>query len=216
MGYENFDIRILIQSLLSIKDPDSGEVVTSWINSKTIWAEEVDQVTGNNERLQSGVQIIATQKTVFEIRYIRKYKITLTPAKNRIVWDGQIYNLEEVQRIDGRKKYLRLVTERADNQGEAVTDTEIPTEVPTEPTPTETTTGDFDYYLESTHGTKNGINTDFYLNHNISAISKFKAHYNGMKLHPDNYQLITPNLFRTRFGDFAPSAEESLNVEYSI
>lgn len=111
MGYESFDIRIWLQKLLKVQDFDTGELVESWINYKELWAKETELQTGNSEDLRSDTQITAIQKTVFEIRYIRNYKKTLSPEKCRVVHDGLIYDLKEIHKTGtGRNKYLRLVT----------------------------------------------------------------------------------------------------------
>lgn len=102
--------RIELQKPVSAQDPVSGEIVRSWEYVATLWAE----VTPLSVR-----EFIAAQASQSEISArIKIRRRTDVTARHRIVFRGQIYNIEGVlPDPESGLEYLTLPCSEGVNDG---------------------------------------------------------------------------------------------------
>lgn len=92
--------RIDVQSFASARDA-SGQPVATWSNVLTSEpARYVDLKGGVTYR---GEQLQETTAAVFEVRFRDSYK-----PDQRIIWEGETFNVHRVARVDGGRRYLSL------------------------------------------------------------------------------------------------------------
>lgn len=87
---------------------DYGEHTAGWGNAEMVWANVRYQTP--KEVFQAD-QLSALQVAIFMIRY----RTGIAAAKNRVIHDGQTYNITGVSEI-GRREGLQLIGE-AENNG---------------------------------------------------------------------------------------------------
>lgn len=94
------DQRIIIQEPVTVRS-DTGASVATWAAKCVMWAS-VSEFAGTEKN--SNDKITAIENTLFTMRYIPN--IT---TKMRISYDGRIYNIRSIQRVQ-RTKYLIIKT----------------------------------------------------------------------------------------------------------
>lgn len=99
---------IVIQELRSVKDDDTGQMVQTWVDAHNVFAS-IYQRQGRES--YEARQNVAFRDDRFVIRYI-----TGLQAKNtRIVYSGQIYEIESVAERDNRQ-FQELVCKYKDSE----------------------------------------------------------------------------------------------------
>jgi SPP1 family predicted phage head-tail adaptor len=98
------DTRIAFETASGGLDP-YGEEVENWYQFAEVWAKVdwVETNTAGKEVVDAG-QVIQTQTVTFTIRYLAG--IT---AKMRINMDGQLFDIQGIAGVGGRKRFQRLV-----------------------------------------------------------------------------------------------------------
>jgi len=85
------DRRITLQGATESQS-DSGEIIYTWGNVATVWAELVS--AKGNERF-ANAQLIGKAITTFRFRYSTATKVITT--KHRVVYDGREYDIVDVR-----------------------------------------------------------------------------------------------------------------------
>ncbi len=100
------DRRVTIQSFSTAAN-DRGEPIKTWSTVTTVWA--MVEWKRANEDVESGKETVVNN-VIFTIRY-RTMDETM-----RIVFDSENYDIKSIEEMTdrGRKRYLRIVTERAE------------------------------------------------------------------------------------------------------
>lgn len=83
-----------------------GEVVETWSALKTVWGEVVPLMAQARESFAvGGAQVQSRSPMQVRIRF----QEGLSPATNRLLWDGRLIELESVLDPDGRRRELVLM-----------------------------------------------------------------------------------------------------------
>lgn len=99
--------RITLETLTAGRDEYGGQT-EEWGTPQQVWAEI--RFPSAREIFQ-GDQLTAVQSAVFKIRY----RAGVSAAKNRVKYNGQVYNIAAVTEI-GNREGLQLIGE-AENNG---------------------------------------------------------------------------------------------------
>lgn len=94
--------RLTLQSVTTTQDA-YGAYTETWADIGTVWGRNVVRWGKESEY---GHQTEGVQRYEFEVRY----RSGITP-KDRVVWDSRTFDIIAVRNLDGRKKYLQLITE---------------------------------------------------------------------------------------------------------
>ena len=107
MQIGELDRRVTIENY-SASTNTYGEQIESWSTYRTVWAK-IDfnggNVTDEFEKL-TGIA-----KVVF---FVRNLDIANLTTKSRINYDSKTYYVQAVNEIEGREKFLELITEQRD------------------------------------------------------------------------------------------------------
>lgn len=110
MRGEEFDRFITLERYSSAQDAGSGEDVVTWSELARVQASKRD--VSDSERV-AAAQVQAHISTRFQIRWDSSYS-DLNP-KDRVVYDGEVYNIEAVKEL-GRREGLEITASaRADD-----------------------------------------------------------------------------------------------------
>ena len=102
--------RIALQKPVNIQDPESGEVTPTWEEVAIIWAEVVPLSVKEFIAAQAGQSEVTAR-----IKIRRRTDVT---AKHRIIYRGQIYNIEGVlPDPESGIEYLTLPCSQGVNDG---------------------------------------------------------------------------------------------------
>lgn len=83
-----------------------GESVITWSTLATVWADVVPLLTQAREQFaQGGDQMQA--KAPYQARL--RYRAGLSPATNRIIWEGRTLEIESVLDPDGRNREMAVL-----------------------------------------------------------------------------------------------------------
>ena len=96
------DQRITFQRKTRIADAMGG-AVEAWEDVATVWA---------NVRSNRGQEYLRGERVAAEAEYTFKIRYRSVNETQRIVWDGEAYNITQVEREGGRKLYTYIHAER--------------------------------------------------------------------------------------------------------
>ena len=100
--------RIKLQTYSSATNAETGQVVRTWSDSETVWAD-VDWKIGV-ERENDDV-ITQTQKVDFVVRW----RSVINANDYRIVFDNDVFDIESVKLVDAYRTWMRLGCKKRDN-----------------------------------------------------------------------------------------------------
>lgn len=109
MEISQYRSRIIIQRTAVTIDA-VGNHINQWEDAFTCWAYA--NMTSGNEQAEAG-QLISSDKVTFTVRWCKKLQ-DLAADKNRIVFNGKIYNIIYVDDFGYRHKTLKISTERCE------------------------------------------------------------------------------------------------------
>ena len=101
------DRKVTIQTASGVQDA-YGEEINTWLDTLDVWAK-MEWETGSEG--MDADQVVSHDKVKFTIRY------TTVDAKNRIKYEGKYYDIETIQEVGGRKRFLILITKIYDSNG---------------------------------------------------------------------------------------------------
>lgn len=99
------DRKVTIQTASGVQDA-YGEEINTWLDTLDVWAKM--EWEKGSEGMDAD-QVVNQDKVKFTIRY------TTVDAKNRIKYDGEFYDIESIQEVGGRKRFLILITKLFDS-----------------------------------------------------------------------------------------------------
>lgn len=99
------DRRVTIEQLTTVAD-EYNQKIPTWATFRVVWAEMMDR--SGSESYQAD-QLTASRNTVWRIRFISSLNETM-----RIRYQGRVYNIEAIKRLD-RKMYMDVVTTLQDD-----------------------------------------------------------------------------------------------------
>ena len=103
------DRLILIQQ--ATKTPDSsGQPIVTWTTYKSCYAKKEDVDLKEDEKFESGTQLIASDFTWWTMRFDENVN-----AEMRIVYGGLNYDLVGQPREIGRRQFMKVRTQLKDN-----------------------------------------------------------------------------------------------------
>lgn len=95
-----------INDLDGVSADPYGQHTKDFSTLATVWSKVVD---GSGSEGEQSDQIVAVRKVSFIIRYRTDFDETA-----RIVFDGDTYTIESLQRADSRKSFLKIQTRLSD------------------------------------------------------------------------------------------------------
>lgn len=103
------DRKIVIQTASGVQDA-YGEEINTWSDTLSVWAKmEWDAgKRGGNEGMDAS-QVVSEGEVKFTIRH------TAVDTKNRIKYEDEYYDIESIQEVGGRKRFLILTTKLFDS-----------------------------------------------------------------------------------------------------
>lgn len=106
MQIGELDRRVTIENY-SASTNTYGEQIESWSTYRTVWAK-IDFNGGNVK--DEFEKLTGIAKVVF----VRNLDIANLTTKSRINYDSKTYYVQAVNEIEGREKFLELITEQRD------------------------------------------------------------------------------------------------------
>lgn len=107
MQIGELDRRVTIENY-SASTNTYGEQIESWSTYRTVWAK-IDFNGGNVK--DEFEKLTGIAKVVF---FVRNLDIANLTTKSRINYDSKTYYVQAVNEIEGREKFLELITEQRD------------------------------------------------------------------------------------------------------
>ena len=98
----SLDERIEIQAVTETAN-NYGEPAKSWATVATLFTKVEYSTTGQNETYAEAT-IREYRPVIFTVRYRTDYS-----AKNRILYGGEVYDIENVEH-EGRKRFTKYIT----------------------------------------------------------------------------------------------------------
>ena len=103
MQIGRMDRRLAIQKNTQTSPvPDDGTKIDGWATIATVWGRRID-VSG--DETFRGRQLTAQLDSVFEIRYPEDFTVT---AQNRVLVDGQQFEIVGAPKMHGRREIMEL------------------------------------------------------------------------------------------------------------
>jgi SPP1 family predicted phage head-tail adaptor len=99
------DRKVTIQTASGVQDA-YGEEINTWLDTLDVWAK---MEWGTGVEGMDANQVVSTDKVKFTIRY------TTVDAKDRIKYEDKYYDIETIQEVGGRKRFLILTTKIFDS-----------------------------------------------------------------------------------------------------
>jgi len=100
--------RIKLQTYSSATNAETGQVVRTWADSETVWAD-VEWKSGDEG--EKDEVITQTQKVDFVLRW----RSAINANDYRIVFDNDVFDIESVKLVDAYRTWMKLGCKKRDN-----------------------------------------------------------------------------------------------------